>query len=104
MRIAMVVGQVTLTRTYPTLKQGRFVVARPIDGEHLRRGTVPDDGETVVVYDELAATRDCLIGFVEGREAVNPFGKTRAPIDAYSSCILDDYVMTHGEDQKATQE
>jgi len=96
MRIGMVLGQVTLTRTYPTLRSGRFLVTQPIDRENLHRNSVPEDGETLVVYDELSAAGGCLIGFTEGREAGAPFGKILAPIDAYNSCILDDYTMTHG--------
>lgn len=97
MRIGMVLGQVTLTRTYPTIRGGRFLITRPLDREHLHRRTVPPDGEMVIVYDNLSADRGCLIGFSEGREAAVPFAKAKAPVDAYNCCILDDYTMTIDE-------
>jgi len=96
-RIGMVLGQVVLTRTYPTLRQGRFLVTRPIDRTHLHQHQVPANGETIVVYDDLSAGNGCLIGFSEGREASVPFGKVKAPIDAYNCCILDEYTMTCNE-------
>jgi len=96
MRIGAVLGHVTLTRTYPTLKSGRFLITRPIDRRHLRQGKIPEDGETIIVYDNLAATTGCTIGFSEGREASAPFGKTKTPVDAFNACILDDVTITYG--------
>ena len=43
----------------------------------------------LVVFDTLGAGFGALIGVSEGREAANPFGKTRTPIDAYCGCLLD---------------
>jgi ethanolamine utilization protein EutN len=30
-----------------------------------------------------------MVGLTEGREAANPFGKTKTPVDAYCACLLD---------------
>ena len=46
-------------------------------------------GEEVVVYDDLGAGPGALIGLSEGREAANPFGKTKTPVDAYCACLID---------------
>jgi microcompartment protein CcmK/EutM len=43
----------------------------------------------VVAFDNLGAGPGDLIGLSEGREAANPFGKTKTPVDAYCACILD---------------
>jgi ethanolamine utilization protein EutN len=46
-------------------------------------------GEDVVVYDDLGASPGARIGLSEGREAANPFGKDKTPVDAYCACLLD---------------
>ena len=42
-----------------------------------------------MVYDRLGAGAGHLIGIGEGREAANPFGKTKTPVDAYCACLID---------------
>jgi microcompartment protein CcmK/EutM len=88
MRIAEVIGRVTMSRLHPSLKRGRFVIALPMPLEALAGGSARR-GEEVVAYDELGASPGGLIGLSEGREAANPFGKTKTPIDAYCACLLD---------------
>ena len=92
MRIAEVVGRVTLVQPHPSLTGARFVIAMPMPLAALRDGS-PQRGEEVVVYDNLGAGVGALIGLSEGREAANPFGKTKIPIDAYCACLLDQVAM-----------
>jgi ethanolamine utilization protein EutN len=88
MRIGEVIGRVTLSRHNPQLRGGRFLIALPMPLEALTKDAVAR-GESVVVYDQLGAGRGSLIGVSEGREAANPFGKTKTPIDAYCACLID---------------
>jgi len=88
MRIAEVIGRVTLARHHPSLKGGRFVIALPLPADALLHGS-PRRGEEVVAYDELGAGPGALVGLSEGREAANPFGTVRVPVDAYCACLLD---------------
>jgi microcompartment protein CcmK/EutM len=88
MRIAEVIGRVTLSRSHPSLRGSRFVLALAMPLEALTEGS-PKRGEEVVVYDDLGAGPGSLIGLSEGREAANPFGKVKIPIDAYCACLLD---------------
>ena len=92
MRIAEVIGRVTMSRLHPSLKGGRFLIALPMPLSALR-----DDsdarGEEVIVYDNLGAGPGSLIGLSEGREAANPFGKVKTPIDAYCACLIDQISM-----------
>ena len=88
MRIGEVIGRVTLSRFHPPLRGGRFLIALPLPLEALTR-SAPARGEEVVVYDELGAGAGSLIGFSEGREAANPFGKNKTPVDAYCACLID---------------
>lgn len=88
MRIAEVVGRVTLSRSHPSLKGGRFALALPMPLSALRDGG-PERGDEVVVYDRMGVGVGALIGLSEGREAANPFGKQKTPIDAYCACLID---------------
>ena len=88
MRIGEVIGRVTLSRQHPTLRHARYLVVLPMPLEALRDGS-PRRGEEVIVYDELGAGVGARIGISEGREAGNPFGKARTPVDAFCSCLLD---------------
>jgi microcompartment protein CcmK/EutM len=88
MRIAEVIGRVTMSRLHPSLKGGRFIIALPMPLEALTGGS-DRRGEEVIAYDDLGAGPGALIGLSEGREAANPFGKTKTPIDAYCACLLD---------------
>ena len=54
MRIAEVIGRVTLSRLHPSLSGGRFLIALPMPLEALTEGSA-DRGEEVVVYDNLGA-------------------------------------------------
>jgi ethanolamine utilization protein EutN len=87
-RIAEVVGRVTLSRMHPALRGGRFVIALPMPLEALTEDS-PRRGEDVIAYDDLGAGPGSLIGLSEGREAANPFGKVKTPVDAYCACLID---------------
>ncbi len=54
MRIAEVIGRVTLSRFHPSLRGGRFVLAAPLPLEALTERS-PARGEEFVVYDNLGA-------------------------------------------------
>jgi ethanolamine utilization protein EutN len=88
MRIAEVVGRVTLSRVHPNLKGGRYILALPMPLEALTEGS-SKRGEEVVAFDQLGAGPGSLIGLSEGREAANPFGQVKTPVDAYCACLLD---------------
>ncbi|AMV38033.1 EutN/CcmL family microcompartment protein [Planctomyces sp. SH-PL62] len=88
MRIAEVVGRVTLSRAHPRLRGARFPIVLPMTLAALRDGD-SSRGDDVVAYDRLGVGLGDLIGLSEGGEAANPFGKEKAPIDAYCACLLD---------------
>ena len=92
MRIAEVIGSVTLSRVHPSLVGARWVVGVPFGLKALQDGTAPD-GEDVVIYDDLGAGVGARVGFSEGTEAAAPFHPKKAPVDAYCACILDAIVI-----------
>ncbi len=88
MRIAQVIGRVTMSRLHPALRGSRFVIALPMPREALESGS-PARGEEVIAFDDLGASPGAIIGLSEGREAANPFGKVKTPVDAYTACLID---------------
>ncbi|GBD35758.1 hypothetical protein HRbin36_00873 [bacterium HR36] len=88
MRIAQVIGTVTLSRPHPTLLAGRFLIAVPASLRALSSKS-DADGEEVIVWDDLGAGFGSWIGISEGVEATMPFRPARKPLDAYCACILD---------------
>ena len=88
MRIAEVIGTVTLSRGHPLIAGHRWIIGVPYSLKALQRDAAPD-GEDFVILDELGAGLGQKIGVSEGAEAVMPFHPKRKPIDAYCACLLD---------------
>lgn len=88
MRIAEVIGTVTLNRRHPSLDGATFRVAVPLSLANLRDPSAPR-AEPIVVYDDMGAGEHSLVAFSEGREAAQPFVED-TPIDAYVAAILDE--------------
>jgi ethanolamine utilization protein EutN len=87
MRIAEVIGTVTLNRVHPSLVGARWIIAVPFSLKGLKEDR--PDGEDVVIYDNLGAGPGSRIGFSEGGEAAAPFVPEKKPVDAYCACLLD---------------
>ena len=88
MRIAEIIGRVTLSRGHASLPSGRLLIALPMTRAALVEGS-SSRGEEVITFDNLGASPGDRIGLSEGREAANPFGKVKTPIDASCACLLD---------------
>lgn len=88
MRIAEVIGRITMSRLHPNIKAGRFVIVLPMTKESLVEGAATR-GDEVIAFDNLGASPGALVGLSESREAANPFGKTKVPIDAYCALLID---------------
>ena len=88
MRIAEVIGRVTLTRVHPALQGGRIVIALPLPRAALA-GDSPARGEEVVAWDDLGASPGATVALSEGAEAANPFLPIKRPVDAYVAALID---------------
>jgi microcompartment protein CcmK/EutM len=88
MRIAEVIGTVTLSRWHPTLTGFRWIIGVPYSLKALKEQQAAD-GEDVVILDPLGAGHGQKIGVSEGGEAAVPFAPEKKPLDAYCACILD---------------
>lgn len=104
MRIARVIGHVTLSRKISALVPGSFLLCEALDeaglkavgaGSRTPRRDKPMP-ESLVVFDELGAGVGQLIAVSEGAEATMPFYPKRVPLDAYNSAILDHVEVTRG--------
>ena len=87
MRIAKVIGNVTLSRCHPSLVGFRWNIGVPYSLK-AREANQPD-GEDLVIFDNLQAGNGARIGFSEGGEGAVPFLPDKKPVDAYCACILD---------------
>jgi ethanolamine utilization protein EutN len=92
MRIAEVIGKVTLSRWHPAITGYRWLIGVPFSLQALQSGT--PDGEDLVILDELGAGLGERIGISEGVEAAVPFLPSKKPVDAYCACILDSISVT----------
>ena len=88
MRIAEVIGTVTLSRCHPAVQGYRWIIGVPYSLKALKAKAAPD-GEDFVALDELGAGIGQKIGVSEGVEASMPFHPHKKPLDAYCACILD---------------
>jgi microcompartment protein CcmK/EutM len=93
MRLGTVIGRVTLSVTVPALSGARWLIVSPFTREHFQRGTETPPGmskdHSLVVYDNLGGGVGQTIGFVEGREAAQPF-QAATPIDAINAALVDE--------------
>ena len=100
MRIAKVVGTVTLNRSHPSYSGAVLRLAVPLSLAELSAELVAassgKESETeaaadeVVVWDDLGAGVGSLIAMSEGAEAAQPFRPEIKAVDAYASALLDE--------------
>lgn len=88
MRVARVVGSVTLNRSVESFTAAALRLAVPLELADFGRDDLPET-ETLVVWDELGAGEQSLIAVSEGREAAQPFHPEVKPVDAYNAALLD---------------
>jgi len=92
-KLGTVIGRVTLSATVPALEGARWLIVSPFTREHFQRGAETPAGmskdPSVVVYDDLGGGAGQTIGYVEGREAAQPFAEPK-PIDAITAALVDE--------------
>jgi microcompartment protein CcmK/EutM len=93
MKLGTVIGRVTLSVTTSKLEGARWLVISPFTREHFQQGVREPAGlskdPSLVAYDNLGADVGQTVGYVEGREAAQPFDKP-PPIDAIVAALVDD--------------
>ena len=93
MRIAEIIGTVTLNRSHPSLAAATFKLAVPLSLDNLLDREKPQ-AEELVLYDELGSGIGSRVALSESREAAAPFYPEMKPIDAYNAAILDEVTLS----------
>lgn len=88
MRIAKVIGKVTLSAKLPEVQPGSYLIVRTCNRGTLAGANQGND-EELVMFDDLGSSEGDLTGLVEGAEATVPFKPLKVPLDAYNACIID---------------
>jgi microcompartment protein CcmK/EutM len=92
MKLGKVLGRVTLNAVVPELEGARWLVVSPFTREFYQRGTETPEGmskdSTLIVYDDIGGHVGQTIGYVEGREAAQPFDSPK-PVDAINVALVD---------------
>jgi carbon dioxide concentrating mechanism protein CcmL len=92
MKLGAVIGRVTLSRSVEPLRGGRFLIVSPFGREQYERGLDAPvsfgKDPSLVVYDDIGGNVKQVIGYVEGREAAQPFAQP-TPVDAINVALVD---------------
>ena len=90
MRFARIIGRVTLSVFDPAYAGGRFLIGIPCKPDQgvIGPGSQLPKGNSLVIFDQLGATTNDLIGYTDGGEAAAPFSSP-TPCDAFNAAILD---------------
>ncbi len=93
MKLGAVIGRVTLSQVTPPFQGARWLIVSPFTREHYEKGVQEPLGNgkepSLVVYDDLGGGVGQTIGYVEGREAAQPFEKP-TPVDAINAALVDE--------------
>jgi microcompartment protein CcmK/EutM len=93
MKLGAVIGRVCLSKAVPELTGARWLIVSPFTREHFQSGTETPAGlskdPSLVVYDAIGGGVGQTIGYVEGREAAQPFDQP-IPIDAINAALVDE--------------
>jgi carbon dioxide concentrating mechanism protein CcmL len=92
MRVAHVIGRVTLNVQDPALTGGRWLLCNPVAAVDFNTACMKQPPlsveSTLVSYDNLGAGVGDIVGVVEGAEATAPFHHD-IPIDAITVAIFE---------------
>jgi ethanolamine utilization protein EutN len=93
MRIAEIIGRVTLSKCHPSLIGASWRLAVALNHDGLQ-GKASGRGEPFVIYDEMGSSEGHQVGVSEGAEATAPFYPDQKPVDGYVAAILDQVELT----------
>lgn len=88
MRIAEVIGSVTLSRCHPSVAGSRWRLVVPYTQENLR-GDKSNMAEPIVAIDIMSSGLGNLVAITESGEAAAPFHPENKPVSATIVALLD---------------
>jgi len=93
MKLGAVIGRVTLSKVVPELQGARWLIVSPFTREGYARGAgaplAISAEPSLVIYDALGGAVGQTVGYIEGREAAQPFDAP-TPIDAINAALVDE--------------
>ena len=89
MRLAKVIGTVTLNQCTEEFEAATLKAVVPMNLDDLRRQDT-DSTDLLVLWDELGTGNGDIVALSEGGEAAQPFRPAVKPVDAYNAAILDE--------------
>ncbi len=93
MKLGAVIGRVTLSQTIPALEGARWLIINPFSRESYAQAqkAMPalSKDPSLVIYDNIGGGVGETVGYVEGREAAEPF-EVPPPIDAINTALIDE--------------
>tara|TARA_B100000683_G_scaffold83253_1_gene82106 strand:+ start:4622 stop:4903 length:282 start_codon:yes stop_codon:yes gene_type:complete len=89
MRLAKVIGTITLNQCTQEFEGATLKAVVPMNLEELRQEHT-DSTDFLVLWDELATRNGDVVALSEGGEAAQPFRPAIKPVDAYNAAILDE--------------
>ncbi|HMO35404.1 MAG TPA: EutN/CcmL family microcompartment protein [Gemmatales bacterium] len=92
MRLARIVGFVSLSRSHPSFVGATWKIVQPFSLEGLQKDQ--PDGEELVAWDQLSTGLGSLVAISEGAEAAMPFRPKKVPLDCYCACMIDSYHLS----------
>lgn len=92
MRIAQVIGTVSLSRCHPAFVGATWKLVQPFSLKGLEKNT--PDAEELVAWDELGTGMGSIVAISEGAEATMPFRPAKKPLDCYCACMIDSYQLS----------
>ncbi len=88
MRIATIVGTVTLDKCHPSFDAARLKVVIPKSLGNLT-GKSKEEADSLVAWDILGAGNGSEVAIAEGPEASQPFRPETKAVDCFVSALLD---------------
>lgn len=96
MKVAKVVGKLSLNKCHPALVGRKWIVVVPQSLSAIA-GRMGNNQEEFIAVDDLGVMPGSLVGVSDGREACAPYEPQRKPVDAYTSCLLDELTVDRKE-------
>jgi len=89
MRLAKVIGIVTLSHSIAEIEAATLKVVVPLALDELEKQDT-ESPDFLVMWDEMGARNGDVVALSEGGEAAQPFRPAIKPVDAYNAAILDE--------------
>ena len=89
MRLAKVIGTVTLIHSIAELESATLKAVLPLKLDELEKQDT-DSPDFLVMWDELGTRNGDVVALSEGGEAAQPFRPAIKPVDAYNAALIDE--------------